>query len=37
MKGDFAMSDKILEVNDLEYSFDTYAGEVHAIRAYPST
>ncbi len=26
------MSDKILEVNDLEYSFDTYAGEVHAIR-----
>lgn len=32
MKGDTAVSDKILEVSDLEYSFDTYAGEVHAIR-----
>ncbi|MDI9368973.1 MAG: ATP-binding cassette domain-containing protein, partial [Thermotogota bacterium] len=26
------MTEKILEVKDLEFSFDTYAGEVHAIR-----
>jgi len=26
------MNEKILELNNLKYSFDTYAGEVHAIR-----
>ena len=30
--GDIYVTEKILEVKDLEFSFDTYAGEVHAIR-----
>ena len=28
----FVVTEKILEVKNLEFSFDTYAGEVHAIR-----